>query len=58
MEYQPIKYKGLTIHKYINSDWYAVVNECDWLSGEDKVVYRCKSIEKAKKWIDKQRESI
>lgn len=48
-----MEYKGFKIYKYTTSDWYAVVSECDWLSGEDKVVYRCKSIEKAKAWIDK-----
>ena len=47
-----MEYKGFKIYKYINSDWYAVVKECDWISGEDKVLYRCKSIEKCKKWID------
>lgn len=48
-----MEYKGFKIYKYATSDWYAVVSECDWISGEDKVVYKCKSIEKAKVWIDK-----
>ena len=48
----PIEYKGLMIYKYKNSNWYAVVSEYDWITGEDKVVYKCKSVEKAKKWID------
>lgn len=48
-----MKYKGFKIYKYTTSDWHAVLLEYDWLSGEDKVVYRCKSIEKAKAWIDK-----
>lgn len=52
MEFTSIEYKGLMIYKYANSSWYAVVDECDWLSGEDKTVYRCKNVEKAKMWID------
>ena len=47
-----MEYKGFKIYKYSTSDWYAVVEEYDWLSGEDKVLYRCKSVEKCKKWID------
>lgn len=49
----PIEYKGLIISKYVDSNWYAVTHECPWISGEDKVVYRCKSIERCKEWIDK-----
>ena len=56
IKFKPIKYKGLTIYKYKNSNWYAVVNECSWISGEDKVLYRCKSVEKCKQWIDKTRK--
>lgn len=52
MNCTPLEYKGLMIYKYKNSDWCAVVEECSWLSGEDKVLYRCKSIEKCKQWID------
>ena len=48
-----MEYKGFKIYQYGTSDWYAVVLECDWISGEDKVVYRCRSVEKARAWIDK-----
>lgn len=56
MIFEPIKYKGFTIYKYKNSDWYAVVYECPWISGEDKFLYKCKSVEKAKKWIDEKQK--